>query len=100
VLTVIARSACDGAIQLSLQRDCFVEPHRARIRATFGRVRQNNPTGKISLNPSGKSALSTRPSHPTRGAVRDRHGRWCGMRWTWIAPLTNGADADGEVVWS
>jgi hypothetical protein len=23
-----------------------------------------------------------------------------GMRWTRAAPLTNGADADGEVVWS
>ena len=22
------------------------------------------------------------PSRPTRGAYRDRHGRWCGMRWT------------------
>jgi hypothetical protein len=24
----------------------------------------------------------------------------CGMRWTLIVPLTNGAKADGEVVWS
>jgi hypothetical protein len=24
----------------------------------------------------------------------------CGMRWTLITPLTNGAKADGEVVWS
>jgi hypothetical protein len=37
---------------------------------------------------------------PIRGAFRDRHGRWCGMQWTLIAPLTNGAIADGEVVWS
>jgi hypothetical protein len=25
---------------------------------------------------------------------------WDGMRWTLIAPITNGVDADGEVVWS
>jgi hypothetical protein len=24
----------------------------------------------------------TSPSRPDRGAFRDRHGRWCGMRWT------------------
>jgi hypothetical protein len=36
----------------------------------------------------------------TGGAFRDRHGRWSGMRWTRLAPLTNGAGADGEVVWS
>jgi len=23
-----------------------------------------------------------RASRPTGGAYRDRHGRWCGMRWT------------------
>ncbi len=58
---------------------------------------------------------------PTRGAFRDRHGRWNGMRWTrqrrarqwqlqggsvWIsvsdepARWTNGAEADGKTVWS
>jgi hypothetical protein len=37
---------------------------------------------------------------PRRGAFRDRHGRWCGMRWTWWLRLTSVADADGEVVWS
>ena len=52
-------------------------------------MRQNNPTGKsaktcpalalknIPLNPSGKSALPTRPSHPTRGALRNvTNARW------------------------
>jgi len=45
-------------------------------------LRQNNPTGKISLNASGKSALSVRPSHPAGGAYRDRHETRDGMRWT------------------
>jgi hypothetical protein len=53
------------------------------------------------LCPSGKSSLPTRPV-PLR-----QEGRFaivtdveCGMRWTRMAPLTNGANADGEVVWS
>jgi hypothetical protein len=25
----------------------------------------------------------SRPSRPTRGAARDRHETWGGMRWTW-----------------
>jgi hypothetical protein len=32
-------------------------------------LRQNNPTGKIALNLSGKSPLKIRPSHPARGAL-------------------------------
>jgi hypothetical protein len=46
------------------------------------RLRQNDPTGKISLNPSGKSLLQIRPSHPARGAYRDRHETRDGMWWT------------------
>jgi hypothetical protein len=38
------------------------------------------------------------PAH--RGAFRDRHGRWAGDAVDATALLTNGADADGEVVWS
>ena len=45
-------------------------------------VRQNNPTGKISLNASGKLLLQIRPSQPARGAYRDRHETRDGMRWT------------------
>jgi hypothetical protein len=53
----------------------------------------------IPLNPSGKSALPTRPSHPMRGGSRS--SRTCGgMRWTLMSRLTSVADADGEVVWS
>ncbi len=45
-------------------------------------LRQINPSGKISLNPSGKSLLQIRLSHPARGAYRDRHerGMGCGGR--------------------
>ncbi len=58
------------------------------------RLRHNNPTGKspkslsspaaknIPLSPSGKSVIWIRPSHPMRGAGRDRHERavGCGGR--------------------
>jgi hypothetical protein len=37
---------------------------------------------------------------PTRGALRGRHGRWARDAVDVEVPLTNGADADGEVVWS
>src|SRR5258708_28927048 len=69
----------------------------------------NQPDGQISffcqapnfLLPSwGKSVAFLRPSHPTRGAARDRHETRGGMRWTRMLRLTSAADADGEVVWS
>ena len=41
-----------------------------------------------------------RPSRAARGAFRDRHGRWCGMRWMWLYRSTSDAATDGEVVWS
>ncbi len=44
-------------------------------------LRQNNPTGKIPLPPSGKSVVLIGPSHPIRGACA-RHERCGGMRWT------------------
>ena len=37
---------------------------------------------------------------PTRGALRGRHGRWVRDAVDVEVPLTNGTDADGEVVWS
>jgi hypothetical protein len=37
---------------------------------------------------------------PTRGALRGRHGRWVRDAVDVDVPLTNGTDADGEVVWS
>src|SRR6267154_3098032 len=69
----------------------------------------NQPDGQISffcqapnfLLPSwGKSVAFLRPSHPTRGAARDRHETRGGMRWTRKLRLTSAADADGEDVWS
>ena len=54
----------------------------SREAPTLRQLRQINPSGKISLNPSGKSLLQTRPSHPARGAYRDRHETRDGMRWT------------------
>jgi hypothetical protein len=63
-------------------------------------LRQNNPTGKFPLNPSGKSPLQLRPSHPMRGAGRDRHETRGGMRWTRRRRMTNAVVAYGEYVWS
>ena len=37
---------------------------------------------------------------PRRGAYHDRHETWDGMRWTLVVPITNGARAYGEIVWS
>jgi hypothetical protein len=79
------------------------------------RISTDLPDGQISAAPaiclssaSVKNILIFRsrdsvyiPSIPPhKGAFRDRHERWCGMRWTRAVPLTNGAGAGGEVVWS
>jgi hypothetical protein len=55
----------------------------------------------ISLAPSGKSPplVSAGPRFQ-RGALRDRHERWCGLRWTRRRTRRMQLDADGEVVWS
>jgi hypothetical protein len=37
---------------------------------------------------------------PARGAYRDRHERWTRGAMDAEVPITNGMDADGEVVWS
>jgi hypothetical protein len=42
----------------------------------------------ISVFPNPKSELYDSHPVPHRGAFRDRHGRWCGMRWTRAALLT------------
>ncbi|OIQ76835.1 hypothetical protein GALL_414760 [mine drainage metagenome] len=85
----------------------------------------SSPRAKnIPLNPSGKSpeqfiAPSVQPLLekysdfqkfqisptyrrlvPTRGALRGRHERWVRDAVDVEVPLTNGTDADGEVVWS
>ena len=49
-------------------------------------------------NPN-QSYVRNRPG-PIRGAYRDRHGRWAGMRWTRSRQQTTDAGADGQAVWS
>src|SRR5579871_6215261 len=84
-----------------------VSPHVAPLMRATGpaarrhtHLRQINPTGRISLNLSGKSVLSARPSHPTRGALRtSRYARWDAVD---AAQAIRRAPeiADGEGVWS
>ena len=52
----------------------------------------------ISVFTNPKSTIY--PIHPVpfRGAYHDRHETWGGVRWTLVAPKTNGANAYGEVV--
>src|ERR1700757_217281 len=55
--------------------------NRSRVTAIFGsRFKQLNDfthgRAKIPLAPSGKSVASVCASCSTRGAYRDRHGRW------------------------
>jgi hypothetical protein len=47
-----------------------------------------------------ETSLEPSPSHPTKGAYRDRHERGVGCDGRKQRQQTNGADADGEVVWS
>src|SRR6266481_4790453 len=80
-------------------------------------LRQNNPTGKFSLAPSGKSLLRLTPSCPGGRGVGHRHRTlgWdavdaavSGVKWVrravfrerTAARRTNDAKAYGEVVWS
>jgi hypothetical protein len=53
----------------------------------------------ISLNLSGKSLLQARPSHPMRGAGRDRHERAVGCGGRDSCERRTQLVADGEVVW-
>ena len=54
---------------------------------------------KYSAFPVGQINSTSCPVLSDRGALRNVINAG-GMRWTRVAPLTNGADADGEVVWS
>src|SRR4029077_9581388 len=81
----------------------------ALLRKTARRANQDHRSGSsmsspsaknIPLNPSGKSALWLRASHPLRGALRTSRTRG-GMRWTRMCATDERAlSADGEVVWS
>jgi hypothetical protein len=89
--------------------NCFARPAMTMWREW---LRQNNPTGKSAKScpvlPTKIFRLTRRanqryqlaPSHPIRGAGRDRHERCGEMRWTRSARKTSVRDADGEVVWS
>ena len=60
-----------------------------QITSTCFKLKLSSPAAKnIPLNPSGKSALPTRPSHPMRGALRTSRTRG-GMRWTQEPRLTS-----------
>ena len=80
-------------------------------------LRQNNPSGKISLSPSGKSSLGLPPSCPRGRGVGHRHRtlgwdavdaavsgvkfvRRAVFRERTAARRTYDAEAYGEVVWS
>src|SRR4030088_3348810 len=93
-----------------------VSPWCARARLP-PHLRQINPTGKISLSPSGKSSLGLPPSCPRGRGVGHRHRTlgWDGVdaavagvkfvrravfRERTAARRTYDAEAYGEVVWS
>jgi hypothetical protein len=78
----------------------------------FSISRKKLPDGQISKNLSSprdknillsleaKSPAYCARSAPTRGALRDRHGRWARNAMDAKPLLTNSGDADGKVVWS
>jgi hypothetical protein len=55
---------------------------------------------KYLASPFGRNSFIDSPSRPTRGALRGRHGRWVRDAVDVAVSLTNGTQADGEVVWS
>jgi len=94
-------------VGFSLVREIPAAPH----------LRQNNPSGKISLSPSGKSSLGLPPSCPGGRGVGHRHRtlgwdvvdaavsgvkfvRRAVFRERTAARRTYDAEAYGEVVWS
>jgi hypothetical protein len=77
---------------------CLASP-ASHIRAQ--QLRQNNPTGRIPLNPSGKSGIPVRPVSPDKRGVAQRHE----TRGLDAVDAGDGGDdrlkrADGEVVWA
>jgi hypothetical protein len=71
----------------------FDASHRPGMTKQADKARQNDPPGKsknlsspsdknISLNPSGKSSLQVRPSHPNEGrvAIVTKRAVGCGGR--------------------
>ena len=63
------------------QRTWLDQPGK-KVSQAASYLRQNNPTGKFSLSPSGKSILDSRHPVPEEGALAIVTERWDGMRWT------------------
>jgi hypothetical protein len=129
---VIARSLATKQSILSLrcEMDCFAALAMTLIGRTvyqlcaatsparwLPRLRQNNPTGKFSLSPSGKSPLRLPPSCPRGRGVGHRHRtlgwdvvdaavsgvkfvRRAGFRERTTARRTYDTAAYGKVVWT
>ena len=74
----------DGAVRLLTMRVMgpAAVARKQKVSQSFqgdlpSHARKNNP-----LRARPKSVLELSPSRPARGAYRDRHGRWAGLRWT------------------
>src|SRR5436190_1205925 len=52
---------------------------------------------KYFASPNTQIKLIVSLSHPARGAYRDRHGRWDGMRWTRQCRARN-CESQGDVI--
>jgi hypothetical protein len=89
---------CDGYryAQLILRADGLFELPDGQI--TEFPVQSLSQKYSASPQTQIKSISVAVPAH--RGAFRDRHKRWARDAVDADALLTNGADADGEVVWS
>jgi hypothetical protein len=70
-----------------------------QITAAIYRSRCPAPFGKYSDFQKCQITVYPLPSRPTRGAYRDRHGRWARDAVAAKGALTNALKADGEVVW-
>jgi len=74
---------------------CF----RLKWPVSFGFHSRNSEFRKLFLTTHLKQDYYNPIPSQIRGAFRDRHGRWVRDAVDVAAPLTNGAKADGEVVW-
>ena len=83
---------CDAEMQL-------ICPTQAKITAPGPLRMSSPPLQKYFCFPESKSRLYSPCPVPQRG-VAQRHETRGGMRWTLVVPVTNGARADGKVVWS
>jgi len=91
----------DQFAPIHLARLPSTAPNRLRQKANFvsgfNLIGISSPGLKIFLS-ENRNCGTFRASALSREAYRDRHETWGGMWWT--RPLTSGAEADGEIVWS